>query len=951
MKFKNTPVALALFAALSIPQALAADVVDESAEESVERIIVTGSRIARINTQTASPVVSIDASAIKGTGVLNINDLLAQLPQFSLGMDSTTDQSSFGNAGLSSVDLRNLGQERTLVLVNGRRVVQSTFDDGFMVTDTGYIPVDLLERVDILTGGAAATYGADAVAGVVNFVMKKEYEGTRVSAQYGQSEIGDGEETSFTITTGVNFNKDKGNVVFSFDYFDDAGASYFDRPLGSAQQTGWIDNPLNTGPDDGIPAQIVGHNIAWPDYKINGQMLGIWNDDIDGRDYYNVTGNESVYMFNDNDRVDPFRLQQGDNATGWNMNLHNALTSPFERSNFYTLVNYELSDDLQFTADFRYTKVKSQNQLAPAYNFWVSGNDRDFDQSLVRPAHIQALLAEDDGWFNTSIGLNELGPTTSNVERELFAFSSSLAGEFSNDWVWDVYVSAGKTNHDSVGSNYTNQNRFSDGHKAITNDNGDRCGVDDMTCPGSHPSLVMSQEALDYITLDPFGSQISSEQYAFSATTSGDLMELPYGALMFAAGVDVRRETLEMNVDETWQSGIAGIQKDPWSAGKTTQEIFLEVEAPVLSDIFLIDELLLSAAGRMSNYTYAGTHNTWKLGATWSIIDGLAIRSTYAATTRAPQLSEQFSASSTEFSSGIDDPCDQTEILATEADAVGQVIANCKAWGIKDPANFDSLAAVNMGVDVTTSGNVYLQPETAKTVTLGVVYTPSFIDNLSMTLDYYDIQIKDAMGSPGNQSTLDKCAREADVNNSIYCPLVTRGADGNVSDVIDTVVNQAFSNTRGVDFEVSYQQSLAEFGDVSFSLNGTKLLDSSFQDTVLTDKIYVTGMSSRDNVELKTRFVMTYSYEDLTANWTTNYAEGYQVSRFGTYERYDEPFAPHSIMHDVRFGYDVTENANVYLGMNNVFNKTYFDHPSTSSGFVQYDAMGRYFYGGFSYEF
>jgi len=949
MKFTNTPIALALLTALSTAQVMAVDAVDETAEENVERIVVTGSRIARINTHTASPVVTVDASAIKGTGVLNVNDLLTQLPQFAMGYDGSQGNSSFGNAGLSAVNLRNLGTARTLVLVNGRRVVQSTFDDGRMVTDTGYIPVDLLERVDILTGGAAATYGADAVAGVVNFVMKKEYEGMRISAQYGQSEIGDGEQTSFTITTGVNFNQDKGNVVFSVDYYNEGEASLMDRP-GSGAQTSWLNNPLNTGDDDGIPAEIVGTNLAWPDYNVHGEMLGIWNDEIDGREYYNVTGNEAVYMYNSDDWRSPFYLQQGDNAQGWNINRYNKVNSPYERSNFYTLFNYELSDDLQFTADLRYTKVNSQNQISPQYNYWVSGNDSDFDQSLVRPAHVQALLAEDDGKFNTSIGLNELGPRTSDVERDLLAFSSSLAGEFSNDWVWDVYVSAGQTKHDTLLSNYTNENRFSDGHKAITNDDGERCGVDDMSCPGSHPALPMSQEALNYISLDAFGSQITSEQYAFAATTSGDIMELPDGALMFAAGIDVRRESLDMKVDESWQSGIAGTKKQPWYAAKTTKEVFLEVEAPVLSDVFLVDELSLSAAGRISDYTYAGKHNTWKLGANWSIIDGLAMRSTYALTTRAPQLSEQFSAVRTAFSSGKVDPCDSIQIKNSSAENKDQIIANCQAWGIADPANFDSATKLAAGVNATTTGNVYLQPETAKTLTVGVVYTPSFIDNLSLTVDYYDIDLEEAMGSAGIQSTLDKCAKEDDINNSIYCPLVTRGADGNISNVLNTTVNQAFVNVTGVDFELSYLQSLAEFGEVDFAFNATKLLDSTYQNSaessVNTDK----GIGYR-NVELKTRFVMTYSYEALTVNWTTNYAEGYQLDEDGTYELYDQPFAPRSIMHDIRFGYDVTENGSVYLGVNNVFDKNYFDHPSTSYGRAQYDSMGRYMYGGFSYEF
>ncbi|MCJ8318891.1 MAG: TonB-dependent receptor [Colwellia sp.] len=951
MKFKNTPVALALFAALSTSHVYAEETLaTEKAEEEVERIVVTGSRIARINTHTPSPIVSIDAAAIKGTGVLNINELLTQLPQFALGTDSSSGNSSFGNAGLNTVNLRNLGADRTLILVNGRRIVRSTYDDGFMTSDTGYIPVDLLERVDILTGGAASTYGADAVAGVVNFVMKKEYEGTRVSAQYGKSDIGDGEETSITLTSGHNFNNDKGNIVFSLDYYDAGSASLMDRP-GSGEQTAWLNNPLNTGePDDGQPSRIAGYNLAWPDYNVYGQMAGI--EDANGIiNYYNVTGNQSAYMYNDNDFRSPYYVQEGENAEGWNINRYNKVQSPYERATFYTLFNYELSDELQLTADLRYSKITSQNQISPVYNYWIGEvNDSWFDQSIERPAHIAELLDQSDGWFYSSIGLNELGPRTSDVERELFAFSSSLAGEFSNGWLWDAYISSGKTKHDTVLSNRTNQNRFSNSHDSITNDNGDYCGVDVFDCPSSHPLIPMTQEALDYITLDPYGSQITSEQNVFSAAVSGDILELPHGELMFAAGIDVRRESIEMEVDDTWQSGLGGNMKQPWDAAKTVQEVFLELEAPILADIFLIDELVLNVAGRMSTYTYAGTNNTWKLGATWSIIEGLAMRSTYAHTARAPQLSEQFSAVRTGFSNGKEDPCDSVEILGASAENKEQIIANCQSWGIADPVNFDSQAKLNGGVDVTTTGNINLQPEKADTLTVGIVYTPSFIDNLSLTIDYYDIDITDVMGGSGIQNTLDKCAREEDVTNSIYCPLVVRGSDGNVLDVLNTTVNQAYTNIKGVDFEASYLLSLNEYGQIDFSFNATKLLDSSYSDSDEDEIHDVTGIGY-NNVELKARFVMNYSYEDLTANWTTNYAEGFQVSEYGTYELYDKPFAPHSIMHNARVSYTLNDNANIYLGINNVFDKSYYNHPSTSYGRSQYDSMGRYFYTGFSYEF
>jgi len=949
--FKITPIALALTTAITTSQSHASGAVDQSVQEvqSIERIAVTGSLIARINTDTPSPVVSINAAAIKDTGILNMTDLLTQMPQFALGYNSGSGNSSFGNAGLSAVNLRNLGTDRTLTLVNGRRVVQSTYDNGEMVTDTGYIPTDLLERIDVLTGGAAATYGADAVAGVVNFVMKKDYEGTRISSQVGKSDIGDGNESSFTITTGHNFNNDKGNIVFSADYFDTKGASLIERP-GSGEQTAWLNNPLNEGPDDDQPAKIAGYNLAWPDYNVQGQLMGLKN--ANGvTNYYDVSGDQAVYMYNSDDKRSPYYVQQDDNAQGYNINRYNKVQSPVERATLYSLFNYELSDTLHLTADIRYTKTTSQNQISPEFNYWLKGKPGYYSEDLVLPEYINDMLETTDGVFYSSIGLDELGPRTSDVDRELFAFSSTLSGEFSNGWVWDVYASTGKTSHNTLLSNRANKLRFNSGSDSITNDKGQYCGVDVFDCPASHPLLRMSEEALDYIRLDPYGSQITSKQHMFSATSSGDLIELPAGDLMFAAGIEFRRESLDMQVDDIWQEDTyTGNFKTPWSAAKTVQEGFIELEAPIITDVFLIDELILSAAGRMSDYTYAGTHNTWKLGATWNIIDGLAMRSTYARTIRAPQLNEQFTGQSIAFSGGNEDPCDSIEINNASAETQSQIISNCQAWGIEDPQNWTADTVLNSGVDKLTRGNTNLKPEKADTLTLGLVYSPSFIDNLSLTLDYYDIDLTDAMGSASIQSVMDKCARAEDINESIYCPLVERSTDGNIISVSSTTVNQASRRREGIDLELSYLQELQSFGQIKFTLNATKLLQSTYQNSADSDEVEITGIY-QGNTELKTRFVIAYNYEKLRLNWTTNYAEGFQVDENGTYDLYDKPFAPHSIMHDARVSYDLNDDTNLYLGISNVFDKSYFVHPSTSYGRAQYDSMGRYFFGGFSYNF
>jgi outer membrane receptor protein involved in Fe transport len=949
-------------------------------DEEIERVVVTGSRIARINTQTPSPVVTIDAAAIEATGILNMNDLLEEMPQFAEGFNNSSHANSFGNAGLNAANLRGLGTDRTLTIVNGRRVVQSTYDNGEMVTDTSFIPSALIDRIDVLTGGAASTYGADAVAGVVNFVMKKDFEGTKVTAQYGESEKSDGEETSISITSGLNFNNDKGNFVLSLDYYDQGYAGLANRP-GSGAETGWVYDLNNETNDDGIPKYRTANNRAWPDYNVSGQMAGVWNYDTNYFDYYDVTGGSPEFMFSDNDRLKKYYVGDSDTAKGYNINKYSKIKSPYERNTAYALFNYELSDDIQLTSDLRYTKVKSRNTASPEYNYGL-GSYYNFDSDQLRgvdwqhidnfdptvevPNGVSDLLVGDDGWFITSIGLDEIGPRHMDTERDLFAFSTTVNGELSNGWVWDLYASTGKTSTEMLLKNKTNKMRFGRGDYATTDDEGNRCGVDVFTCPGSNPLMPLSQEAEDWIRLDPFGSQIDSEQHIFAGSISGDLFELPQGEVLFAAGIEVRRETLDMKVDDLWQDTdkTGGSKKVPWEAGKTIQEVFIEVEAPVLGNIFLVDELLLSAAGRISDYTYAGSNSTWKLGATWSIIDGLALRSTYAHTVRAPQLNEQFGGEQTGWSRGKDDPCGASEVndildIAEKA----LVVSNCQQMGIEDPENWIAATDTTGGVYQTTTGNTNLEPEKADTLTVGLVYSPSFIDNLDFTIDYYDIELEDAMARAGTSNTLYECVRSEDVNTSVYCPLITRGSDDNITDVVDTFVNKDKFTRRGVDTEIAYLQSLGEFGEISVKFNLTHILETSTQDSAEEKTVDYTGIF-RNGIENKARLTLNYALNDLRINWTTNYSDGYQIFKpifdeqddgseieRDPFETYDQPFTSSVTLHNVRVSYFINDDLKLHVGAKNVFDKTHYGHPSMSSGQGYADALGRYTYAGVSYEF
>ena len=265
-------------------------------EEAQERIEVTGSRISRTTFDAPTPTVVISAADIKLSGLTNVNDILTSMPQFGEGLDSTSGNYSFGNSGLNVLDLRDMGATRTLVLINGKRPTPITSDSQTMYADVGMIPSELLERVEVLTGGASAVYGSDAVAGVVNFILKKDFEGTTLRGQVGGTKDGGGSNRNFTLTHGFNFNDDRGNLSFSIDYLNESALRQSDRKGSVAQQRS-VDNPANTGKDDGIPDKIWLKGLTTTEWGGEATIFGIWNYDYGTADWYGVdeaTGNYSL---------------------------------------------------------------------------------------------------------------------------------------------------------------------------------------------------------------------------------------------------------------------------------------------------------------------------------------------------------------------------------------------------------------------------------------------------------------------------------------------------------------------------------------------------------------------------------------------------------------------------------------------------------------------------------
>lgn len=936
--FKLKPIALALLAA-STSAYSAEELTDQSSAADVEKIVVTGSRIARPGVESASPVVSLDIADLAITGSMNVAEVLATLPQFAAGIESSSNSYNPGNAGLSTVNLRDLGSHRTLVLINGHRPTQMVDSSGRLVSDMQNIPASLIKNIEILTGGASAVYGSDAVAGVVNVILKKDFEGFDGNIQASSTEEQDGETQALSLSYGSNFDNDKGNVVVSFDYYNQEALTFASRP-GSNGQTTYINNP-----DGDVPNEVILNNVGWADYNIPNDRPTFMSGN--SYDYFQFNRNADGTLGDghrailDSELHDYYKQSYDLNPNMYStVGPQNAIT-PYDRFSVNLRGGYEIADDIYLSGDVSYSKVASTNTIDPEFIFswdgWVDIYDAPFN---VPQAVVAAAEADNTNWIAIPYTFNDMGNRTTDVDREYISASFGLEGDLDNGWSWDAYVAGGKTSVDETSQNRINSDNWSGGFELI----GD-CEATN-SCAVLNPFEPMSQEAIAYLKLDPFTDTSQTSQYTMAANLSGDVMSLPAGDLMFSTGFELRNEALKVTPSQVSLNGTnRGNTKGETDVDRDIQEVYVEFIAPLVADVMLVKSLDVEAAYRYANYTYAGNNDSWKLGANWAVDDNVRMRANYSKAVRAPQLTELFRPEEIGFSRYMD-PCDSEELDNGADDDLRR--ANCAALGL--PADFESEMRITGGSKSTIQGNDDLTVETAYTLTAGIVLTPTFIEDFSLSVDYFDIDLADGITQFGVSTTAEMCVDSASINN-VFCDEVTRKADGNISNVNSTYVNANKMRRRGLDIQSYYLQNLGDFGDLDFNLYVTHLLESSFTESDLAgaDKREWVGVSG--SPEWKASFSIAYTLSDLTVSWQTNHSSSVLYDLNATAEDYEVYKLPASTLHNVRVGYSISDEANVYFGVNNVADKDWLGTPGTSMGGSTYPISGRGYYAGVNFSF
>ena len=765
--------------------------VNASAQEqqAIEEIVVSGTRLARSGYDTPTPVTVLGLDQIEADAPHNIADIVNQLPSV-VGSNTPNSNSlhiSNGGAGLNAINLRSLGRNRTLVLLNGRRLPGASND---LAVDVNTIPQPLIERVEVVTGGASAIYGSDALAGVVNFILDDDYVGVKADISGGQSTYGDDKTLRATLTMGTDFSDGRGHIVLSAESADKDGIFGVPRSWNNDGKFAMF-NPTYTAtngepeilrlPQLGLTTSLAGGIIT--DTALRGTAFGPGGD---------------PYQFQYGPLVrDPW-MQGGD----WRVaqaNDQTTLTPEQKRKSVFTRISYDFTDT--FNGYFEYSNTSSHNQGWCCSQFNVGNINILADNAFIPEEVATQVAALGITQFTLGSMNGDLFPITSRNRRGTERFSVGLSGAFDmfgSNWTYDVYAQHGETNI-TQDARTTNRESYSMALDAVRDPaTGQIVCRSTLTDPnnGCKPYNPMgvgvnSEATVDYLyrgipdsVIGPNRNEVLTQE-VYAIEFSGAPFSMRAGDVALAFGFEHRSEEI---------SGTSDIvsQTTRWFNGNylpvhgkyDVTEGFLEVLVPIIEDRLAID-----GAIRATDYSTSGNVTTWKLGLGFSPFGDLRLRTALSHDIRAPGLGELFEGGGAQTNS------------------------------VSDPFNNNQLVQF-LGI---ISGNPNLTPEEADTFSIGLIYEPSYIEGLRMSVDYYDIEITDAIGSVGVQDTVDRCFE----GNQTFCDAITRGIGPTgileIQEVRRSPFNFVIVDAQGVDFAANYATE-GFGGDWNFDVIATHYL-------------------------------------------------------------------------------------------------------------------------------
>jgi len=920
-----------------------------------EEIVITGSRIRRDPLAQTQPIVDLDADDLARTGLTSVAEVLQRLPNSGGALNSKFNNSgNLGNppdgggvgAGAAEADLRYLGSRRVLVLVDGLRWVNGSSASGVpAATDLNTIPASMIERIEVLQEGASPIYGSDAISGVINIITKKDWDGFAISAQGGTFRQGDGEQQDYSLTWGTGTETTR--IVTGFNYVKQSGVKSRDRSI-SRFPAPYSNTCLDGGCSSGTPLGrfIVDPGMGTLDLTLKSAVGGTPAFDIS-----DPTGPTSD--FKDFTTADRFNFQP-----------FNFLITPNERIGGFVNVSQELTENVNFRVKAVYNSRTSANQAAPIPLFIGpdAGNGNLLDQISVDVTNpfnpFGVTLAP--GTYNF-IGRRfiEAGPRRFDQTVHTWYAAATFDGSFAfagREMYWDVNGVWSRNNANQIMHGNVNALNLAQALGPVADCTGSPTGCVPVNFFGGVGSIT--QDQVDFIT---FVQHDSSKQRLGDLTMnlSGDLFELPAGSLGFAVGYEHRDHKGSFQPDGLVAAGFGSdIPAQPTTGRFNVEELYLELNAPLLSELPLVHALEASFATRWSDYSTFGSETTVKVGALWRPIEDLALRGSWSQGFRAPGIGELFGTPS-RFDQDVVDPCSDMLGLGGGPLASATVQANCIANGVPADGSYTQL---NNQLPVITGGNSSLDPETSKGWVLGLVYSPawaegaSWADRLDFEINYYDIAVKHAIQPISAATLLGRCAQ---TNDSLSCASITRTASGAVSQINGLLQNIAGLDSKGLDITLGWRSP--ETGLGSFGVQWVHVLLTDFTETVPatvgTDSIERDGTErggpDQAFPEYKFNMVVDWQRGTWSGAITTRYVSSVRESQDGITLG---PKLSNKVYNDIQATWRPEfwkGTAGITFGINNVFG-------TKTPGCVicainnldptTYDVPGQVFYARLSYE-
>ena len=1003
------------------------------AEARQATVTVTGSRIPTDpNLASSTPVQSLGESDIRLSGELNLADVVNDIPAL---VSSLTAENSA--TGANELNLRGLGGERTLTLVNGRRHVAGF--RGTQAVDIGTIPRALVERVEVTTGGASAVYGADAVTGVVNFVLKDDFEGFQLDARGGISGQGDAENFAIDALWGRNFADGKGNIVLSLAYEDDSSLNHGERDWSRNNGIDSVEPRANPSTDPNAPPRAVisnpvfwltsnegsiapgfgGRNIAVVD--INNNSIPDCQESAGGRASFLagcwLTNPDGTVRVNQDGIV--LNGLWGVGGDGGAISFNRDYLYPETDKYVANLnANYELTPNFSVFFEGKYVKAESTS---------YDEQDTFFDTLFIQPdnafipAQLQPVVNVTGGLLLTKDPLDFSDNNPDVYTRETFRFVGGFEwepveghnvevsfnhGQFTNksettglylDRVFaamdSVIVNGQAVCRSDINPNaayeidyFTFNNNYADG--AFASDRYYSFTPGDGSCAPLNPfgRYAASREAQEFVTSN-LEDELTIEQTVFSAITTGQFDILDFlldGPVGYAVGAEYRDESSDNKLDPitlgilpSTTSLTPGVQVstiDPWlfsytsidntqqfntAGGYDVTDLFAELRLPIFKDRPFAKDLTVDGAIRRADYSTLGEATTWKVGGTWAPIADLTFRATQSEAVRAPNISELFDPQLPITISATADPCDPGNVGLGTSFREANCIADLQAAGVAlssivdGGGNYIWVNPLTGRFSGVSGGNPALDVETAETVTIGLVYTPNFIEGLSVTLDYWDVTIEDAIAAVGPNDILEGCLDSGSYSNVPFCGAYTRRADGGLNFLETGQINFASLEASGVDFAVGYQFDVGQ-NNFGARLVGSyqEKLDQFFNPTDPTD--INPAIEEVQLPELSGTLSLSWDRGPLSVGLQTNYQSRQSVAGIedvlGLYGRQplygDDGFFDETYIFDANASYEFSDSLSFYGGINNIAD----EEPFSTQTAWPVGPRGRFFFFGVTYR-